>query len=209
VSVLWRGNWATRTRIASGLVLFTYALLHFLNIGLGLISPYWMEHAQTWRQLVTRSLPGEIVLYGAMMAHAGLAIVGLAGRRTLRMPLWEAVQIGLGLIIPLMLMEHIVHTRVAHQTFGVNDDFGYILALIWGSPDAAAKPAVAGRLGAWLYWSAFLAAQHQLVAAIHPVSDRVCGVGAGLCLCRVPDRGAAHHGGLCQPRHARPVDDDL
>ena len=137
MSVLWRGNWATRTRIASGLVLFTYALLHFLNIGLGLISPYWMEHAQTWRQLVTRSLPGEIVLYGAMMAHAGLAIVGLAGRRTLRMPLWEAVQIGLGLIIPLMLMEHIVHTRVAHQTFGVNDDFGYILALIWGSPDAA------------------------------------------------------------------------
>jgi adenylate cyclase len=136
VSVLWRGNWATRTRIASGLVLFTYALLHFLNIGLGLISPYWMEQAQTWRQVVTRSLPGEIVLYGAMLAHAGLAIVGLAGRRTLRMPIWEAVQITLGLVIPLMLMEHIVHTRVAHQVYGVNDDFGYILALIWGKPDA-------------------------------------------------------------------------
>ena len=139
MSALWRGNWATRTRIASGLVLFTYALLHFLNIGLGLISPYWMEQAQTWRQVVTRSLPGEIILYSALLAHAGLAIVSLAGRRTLRMPIWEAVQITLGLVIPLMLMEHIVHTRVAHQAFGVNDDFGYILALIWGTRDAAVQ----------------------------------------------------------------------
>lgn len=136
MSALWRGNWVTRTRIASGLVLFTYALLHFLNIGLGLISPYWMEQAQSWRQVVTRSLPGEIILYGALLAHAGLAITSLARRRTLRMPVWEAVQITLGLVIPLMLLEHIVHTRVAHQVFGVNDDFGYILALIWGSKDA-------------------------------------------------------------------------
>lgn len=136
MSTLWRGSWATRIRIASGLVLFIYALLHFLNIGLGLFSPYWMEQAQTWRQVVTRSLPGEIVLYGALLAHVGLAIANLARRRTLRMPAWEAVQITLGLVIPLMLMEHIVHTRVAHQVYGVNDDFGYILTLIWGSKDA-------------------------------------------------------------------------
>jgi len=135
LSVLWQGNWTTRIRIASGLVLFTFALLHFLNLGLGLLSPTWMENAQTWRQVFTRSLPGEIILYGAMLAHMGLAIWKLAGRRTLRMPIWEAVQISLGLIVPLLLIDHLVHTRVAHEVFGVNDDFGYISVLIWGTPD--------------------------------------------------------------------------
>jgi len=135
LSVLWRGSWTTRIRIASGLVLFTFAFFHFLNLGLGLLSPNWMEQAQTWRQVITRSPPGGIILYAAMMAHMGLAIWKLAGRRTLRMPIWEAVQISLGLIVPLLLIDHLVHTRVAHEAFGVNDDFGYISVLIWGTPD--------------------------------------------------------------------------
>jgi adenylate cyclase len=132
---LWRGSWTTRIRIASGLVLFIFALLHFLNIGLGLFSSELMERAQTWRQFVTRSLPGEIILYAALLAHVGLSVAKLAMRRTLLMPIWEATQIVLGLIIPLLLIKHIVHTRVAHEAFGVNDDFGYISVLIWGTPD--------------------------------------------------------------------------
>jgi len=135
VNVLWRGSWATRIRIASGLVLFTFALLHFLNIGFGLFSSELMQRGQTWRQVVTRSLPGEIILYAAMTAHVGLAIAKLAGRRTLRMPVWEAVQISLGLIIPLLLIEHVVHTRLAHQVFGVKDEMRYISVLIWGTAD--------------------------------------------------------------------------
>lgn len=137
MSVLWRGSWTTRIRIASGLVLFTFALLHFLNLGLGLVSSELMEKAQSWRQVVTRSLPGEVILYAAMLAHMGLAIAKLAGRRTLRMPVSEAVQISLGLIIPLLLIEHIVHTRLAHEIYNVNDHFGYISVLIWGTADGA------------------------------------------------------------------------
>lgn len=137
MSVLWRGSWATRIRIASGLVLFTFALLHFLNIGLGLVSSELMEQAQGWRHVVTRSLPGEIILYSAMLCHIGLAIAKLAGRRTLRMPVWEGVQITLGLIIPVLLIKHVVHTRLAHELFGVHDYFGYISVLIWGTSDGA------------------------------------------------------------------------
>ena len=50
MSDLWRGSVATRLRIGSGLVLFIYALLHFLNIGLGLFSDALMNAAQDWRQ---------------------------------------------------------------------------------------------------------------------------------------------------------------
>ena len=132
---LWRGSLATRLRIASGLVLFVYALTHFLNIGLGLIDPDWMDRAQDWRQVVTRSWAGTFLLYGALLVHMALALTKLARRGTLRMPPWEAVQILLGLAIPLLLVTHLVHTRTAHELHGVNDEMGYIMLLIHGTAD--------------------------------------------------------------------------
>ena len=135
MSDLWRGTWATRLRIASGLVLFLYALTHFLNIGLGLVSPALMDAAQDWRQIVTRSLPGTVLLYGAFALHMSLALMRLARRGTLRMPLWEATQIGLGIAIPLLLVAHLIHTRAAHELHGVNDEMGYIMLLLHGTAD--------------------------------------------------------------------------
>jgi len=130
---LWRGTWATRARIASGLVLFVYVLLHFLNIGLGLISPEVLQAGQDLRQIVTRSLPGSAVLYVALIVHAGLALARLVTRTTLRLPLWEGVQIVLGLLIPALLLTHIIYTRAAHELLGVNDEMSYLIGLIWGS----------------------------------------------------------------------------
>ena len=136
MSALWRGNWATRLRIASGLVLFAFVLTHFLNIGLGLFSSDLMHRAQDWRQVVTRSLPGGVVLYAALLVHAGLALTRLARRNTLKMPAWEAVQIALGLVIPLLLLPHVIYTRAAHQLYAVDDSPAYLIGLIFGTPDA-------------------------------------------------------------------------
>lgn len=130
---LWLGGWMTLARIISGLILFTYALLHFVNIGLGLISSELMQDAQDWRKLVTRSLLGTVVIYGALLTHAALALIRLAQRNTLRMPLWEALQISLGIIIPFFLIAHIVFTRGAAAGFGVNDEMAYLIGLIFGS----------------------------------------------------------------------------
>lgn len=127
---LWRGSLSTRLRIASGLVLFIYALTHFLNIGLGMLSPELMDRAQDWRQIITRSLPGTFLLYGAFLVHMVLALAKLAGRGTLRMPFWEAAQILLGITIPLLLVAHLIHTRTAHEFHGVNDEMGYVMLLI-------------------------------------------------------------------------------
>ncbi|MCG6558450.1 adenylate/guanylate cyclase domain-containing protein [Ruegeria sp. 1NDH52C] len=130
-SALWRGSLATRLRIATGLILFAYAFFHFVNIGLGLISPVWMAAFQDARQVVTRSLPGSVLLYGALLIHAGLALTGLARRRSLRMRPAEAIQLGLGLLIPLQLIAHLVHTRYAHEVHGVNDEMSYLIILMW------------------------------------------------------------------------------
>ena len=128
-SALWQGNWRTRARIISGLVLFTYVLLHFLNIGLGLFSLELMERASDWRRVVSRSMVGTVLLYGALLTHLGLALYRLARRRTLRMPMTEMLQIALGLTIPFFLMAHFVHTRVAASAYDVNDRMGYIAGL--------------------------------------------------------------------------------
>lgn len=132
---LWRGNWRTRIRIASGLVLMAYVLLHFLNIAAGLFGPEAMDGFQAFRQTVTRSVVGTVILYAALLAHMLLALWRLARRRTLRMPVGEAVQTVLGLLIPLALVDHIVFTRLMHEMHGVQDSYGYLINLIFGTQD--------------------------------------------------------------------------
>lgn len=130
-SVLWRGGWATRGRIVSGLILFAFALTHLLNHALGLISVDWMEWGQTLRQGVTRSAAGQVVLPAALLLHVGLALAAVVRRRSLRMPWAEAAQIGLGLAIPLLLIPHLIDTAVAATAFGVKDYYVYMLLRSW------------------------------------------------------------------------------
>lgn len=129
--ILLRGDLPQRLRIASGLILFTFAATHFLNTALGLVHLETMHQVQAWRQLVTRSLPGSIVLGLALVTHVSLALYKLANRSTLRLPPWELFQIGLGLLIPFLLFPHIVNTRVASTFFGVEDNYLYELARLW------------------------------------------------------------------------------
>lgn len=133
MSAIWRGTAETQARIVSGLVLYTYVLLHFINIGLGLVGPDAADAMQTARQAITRSLPGTLVLYGALAVHAALALGKLArlGHGRLRPEHW--LQILLGLTIPLLLGVHIVFTRGAHELFGTNDTLAYLAGLIWGT----------------------------------------------------------------------------
>ena len=121
----WRDPQAWR--LGSGLVLFAFALTHFLNHALGLVSVEAMEAAQEVRRGFWRSAPGTILLYGAATVHVALALLKLARRRTWRMPPWEAVQIGLGLAIPILLAAHVAATRDMSETYGLDDGYGSVL----------------------------------------------------------------------------------
>ena len=134
---LLRGTPAQRLRLFSGLVLFAFAATHFLNHALGLVSLDAMLAFDAARTAVTRSMLGTVVLALALVLHAGAALVKLAQRRTLRLPAWEWTQLGLGLLIPLLLLPHIVNTRVAQLAFGVVTGYPYVLTRIW----PAAMPA--------------------------------------------------------------------
>lgn len=121
-----------RTRLVSGLVLLTYLATHFINHALGLISLEAMEAGRTWFLALWRNPLGTTALYGSLTVHLSLAFYALYQRYHLRMPLWEALQLALGLTIPLFLTAHVVGTRVAHDWFDVNDSYAIIVLSLWG-----------------------------------------------------------------------------
>ncbi|HEX2726540.1 MAG TPA: adenylate/guanylate cyclase domain-containing protein [Beijerinckiaceae bacterium] len=125
----WRDPQAWR--LASGLVLFTFVLTHFLNHALGHVSLEAMMDVQAVRRAVWRSWPGTVLLYGAAAVHIGLALWKLVNRRTWRMPAWEAVQIALGLTIPLLLVRHVVGTRGLNSFYGFDDIYTTELRILW------------------------------------------------------------------------------
>jgi class 3 adenylate cyclase len=69
-----------KLRLAAGLTLFTYVLLHLTNHSLGLVSYQAMEAGLGWALVLWRSLPGTVALYG-VMALFGVEKGGDAGCR--------------------------------------------------------------------------------------------------------------------------------
>ena len=128
---LWRGSWQQRLRLLTGLILLAFAAAHFLNHALGLVSLDAMNTFDAWRVAAIRSLVGTIVLIAALAGHVVLSLMKVLRRRTLRMPVWEAVQISMGLLIPAFLLPHVMNTRMAHRFFGVQDTYAYELARLW------------------------------------------------------------------------------
>src|SRR5438477_6890672 len=130
---MMRGGMTRNLSLVSGLILFAFALTHFLNHAVGLFNLEAMDQVQEWRLAVTRSLPGMIILAAALLTHIVFGLLKLARRRTLRLPTWELSQLILGLTIPLLLLPHIIDTHIAHSLFGVQDSYLYELARLWPS----------------------------------------------------------------------------
>lgn len=138
---IWpRGITVARLRIWSGLVLFTFAATHFLNLAAGLVSFEAMQAGQSLRLPITRSPPGQIVLIGAALIHAGLGLWSLVQARSFRIGWRGGVQLALGVLIPVFMIRHVWDTRGASELFGIEDDFAYALWGIW--PNEAVNQAL-------------------------------------------------------------------
>ncbi len=120
-----------RLRLATGLVLFAYVFTHLTNHALGLISLAAMDAGSIWFLWLWRNPAGTIVLYGSLLVHFGLALWALYLRRSLDMPAWEALQLVLGLAIPVLLTMHAIGSRLAFEWFGVDDSYTRLLLLYW------------------------------------------------------------------------------
>ncbi len=79
-----------------------------------------------WRNPV-----GTTLLLVAILVHIALAAWSIYLRRQFRMPFWEALQIALGVTIPLLLVDHIVGTRVANEQYGFEDSYTALVLVFW------------------------------------------------------------------------------
>ena len=106
-----------RFRLASGLVLFSYVFLHFLNHSLGNISYEAMEAGAVYAEKLWRGPVGGPLLYGAFAIHLSLAFWAIYIRRHLRMGWIEALRLALGLLIPALIVQHAVGQRLSYTLF--------------------------------------------------------------------------------------------
>ncbi|MEO0671511.1 MAG: adenylate/guanylate cyclase domain-containing protein [Pseudomonadota bacterium] len=127
-------------RLWSGVILFIYALTHFLGHAVGIFGVDAMEALQTYQRLLWRTWPGTVLLYGSAALHILLVSKRIVSRRTWRMPVQEALQIVLGLAIPILLYEHIVGTRVVSSFADVDSRYASTLQLLY--PEHAIKQTI-------------------------------------------------------------------
>jgi adenylate cyclase len=121
-------------RLASGLILFSFAACHLLNHAFGARSIAAMQAASEVLLTPWQTTPGLWLLYGAFITHASLGLSALYRRRHLRMPMAEAWQLALGLTIPLLVIPHAAGIRIGQSIYGLDYDFARVVHAIWDSP---------------------------------------------------------------------------
>jgi adenylate cyclase len=126
-------RWLTlrNTRLVTGLILFAFVTTHLANHALGLVSLEAMEAMRDVRVAVTRSLPGTALLMLAGIVHAVLGVEKIISRRLSAISVRGLIQIGFGLLIPVLLARHLIGTRIVHELYGINDNYDYALWAMW------------------------------------------------------------------------------
>ncbi len=120
-----------RARLVSGLIMLTFLTLHLTNHALNLISLAAAEEGRRWFLAIWRNPVGTTLFYGAAVTHVMLAMRSLYLRRTFYMPVGEALQIILGLVIPLLIIDHVVGTRIRHEISNYYDSYEAIIRGFW------------------------------------------------------------------------------
>jgi adenylate cyclase len=118
-----------RLRLVSGLVMLAYVTMHLLNHAVGLISLAAMEDVLWYVFRIWTNWPAQALLYGSFLVHYALALSALWQRRTLRLRASELAQLVLGFAIPILLVRHVVGTRISDSFF--HTDVGYYAYLLW------------------------------------------------------------------------------
>ena len=140
-----------RLRSASGLILFAFVLSHLLNHAVGLVSLEAANAGLDVFRAVWGNPVSSLLVTIAFIVHLVIALITLYQRRTLRMRPWEAAQLILGLLIPLLLAEHIIGTMGADRAFDVRTDYTYIQTVFWIAAPASGIQQVIVLVLAWVH----------------------------------------------------------
>jgi adenylate cyclase len=151
LATLIRGIGMRQVRLASGLVLFTYLVSHFLNHALGNISLEALASGVRVHTAFWQFLPVAIVFYSACFVHTGLGIWALYQRREFGWKAIEPLQLVLGLSVPMLIMAHIIGVRLGQTLFGHQKLYPQELFLFWVSSHTRLWLMLAVLVIAWVH----------------------------------------------------------
>lgn len=138
-------------RLVSALIMLTFVVCHLTAHALLLVSIERAEAALIVLMDPWRTKVGTAILAAALLAHYLNALWSIYVRRYLRLSRWEWWQLGLGLCIPLLLMLHVVSTRVAEELLHVTSDYGSVLISQWLLSPWLAVLQAAALLTIWIH----------------------------------------------------------
>ncbi|PCE33951.1 hypothetical protein BZL54_02830 [Burkholderia ubonensis subsp. mesacidophila] len=148
---------ARRLQLGSGILLWLYISIHLVNHALGIWSIDIAERGLALAIGLWQSLPGTILLYGAAGLHFALAIRTIYSRRHWALPPAEWLRLWAGLSLPMLLIRHVVGTRVATSFYGFEPSYERVIVSLLTSGTQGLQIAllapgwVHGSLGLWFH----------------------------------------------------------
>jgi adenylate cyclase len=123
--------WRARLRLISALIMLSFVICHltahwFLLVSVDQAKPVLTVLMYPWRTTI-----GTAILVAAFVVHYCNALWSVYIRRSLRLNRWELTQLTLGLCIPILLMVHVVGTRIAETTLGVTPSYDNVFIGQW------------------------------------------------------------------------------
>src|SRR3954451_23485112 len=114
----FRGIGVRQVRLICGIILFSYLLSHFLNHALGNISAQALAEGVAYHLAFWQFWPIAVLFYAAALTHGGLGVWALYRRRQFSRGTMEALQLVLGLSIPVLIFSHIAGVRLGQALYG-------------------------------------------------------------------------------------------
>ena len=118
-------------RLTSALVMLAFVICHLTAHCFLLVSLTDAEAALDVLMYPWRTAVGTALLATAFLVHFGNALWSIYIRRSLRLIRWEWAQLLLGLCIPVLLMSHVVSTRIAASVLDVTSYYNTVLIVQW------------------------------------------------------------------------------
>ncbi|HEX8828089.1 MAG TPA: adenylate/guanylate cyclase domain-containing protein, partial [Xanthobacteraceae bacterium] len=124
-------TWRAGLRATSGLVMLSFVVCHLTAHSMLLVSFEDAEATRTVLMYPWRTVIGTAILTTAFVVHISNALWSVYIRRSLRLSRWELTQLSLGLCIPLLLMFHVVGTRVSELALDTTTYYNTVFIGQW------------------------------------------------------------------------------
>jgi adenylate cyclase len=125
--------WIRRLRTWTGVIFAAYVVAHLSNHAIGIFSLRAMEDARYYFQAPFTNPVMFPLLYLSLFVHMALSLTALFRKSTLRMPVWEAAQLALGILIWPLIALHIAGTRLVEIISDIGPNYPYVIASIYAT----------------------------------------------------------------------------